>query len=154
VSLGEPIGITEAIKLRGQNDWEDEPVVEARLTDASHLPTRWYGYDGVDVVVLSTSEASLYRDLTGDSARAAALDSWVRRGGKLVLCVGKEAPEVLDSGHGLSQFSPGKFAAGDMARGQSLVVWAIAEGRQAAHGIDTYLMGETQLPSVDLSAWA
>jgi glutamate synthase (NADPH/NADH) small chain len=49
---------------------------------------------------------------------------------------------------------PGVFAAGDMARGQSLVVWAIAEGRQAAHGIDTYLMGETQLPSVDLSAWA
>ncbi len=35
----------------------------------------------------------------------------------------------------------GVFAAGDMARGQSLVVWAIAEGRQAAYGIDKYLMG-------------
>jgi hypothetical protein len=115
VSLGEPIGITEAIKLRGQNDWEDEPVVEARLSDASQLPTRWYGYDGVDVVVLSTSDASQYRDLTGDSARATALDTWVRRGGKLILCVGKEAPEVLDSEHGLAQFSPGEFAAGDMA---------------------------------------
>lgn len=40
---------------------------------------------------------------------------------------------------------PGIFAAGDMARGQSLVVWAIAEGRQAAIGIDRYLMGETVL---------
>jgi glutamate synthase (NADPH/NADH) small chain len=41
---------------------------------------------------------------------------------------------------------PGVFAAGDMRRGQSLVVWAIAEGRQAAREIDRYLMGETALP--------
>jgi glutamate synthase (NADPH/NADH) small chain len=40
---------------------------------------------------------------------------------------------------------PGVFAAGDMARGQSLVVWAIAEGRDAAIGIDRHLMGETVL---------
>ncbi len=41
---------------------------------------------------------------------------------------------------------PGVFTAGDMQRGQSLIVWAIAEGRQAARGIDTYLMGATNLP--------
>jgi glutamate synthase (NADPH/NADH) small chain len=41
---------------------------------------------------------------------------------------------------------PGVFAAGDMRRGQSLVVWAIAEGRQAARECDRYLMGETALP--------
>ncbi len=40
---------------------------------------------------------------------------------------------------------PGIFAAGDMRRGQSLVVWAITEGRQAARGVDRYLMGETVL---------
>jgi glutamate synthase (NADPH/NADH) small chain len=40
---------------------------------------------------------------------------------------------------------PGVFAAGDMRRGQSLVVWAIAEGRKAARGVDHYLMGETKL---------
>ncbi len=38
------------------------------------------------------------------------------------------------------------FAAGDMRRGQSLVVWAIREGRQAAHAIDKFLMGTTDLP--------
>ena len=38
------------------------------------------------------------------------------------------------------------FACGDMRRGQSLVVWAIREGRQAAHAIDKYLMGSTVLP--------
>jgi glutamate synthase (NADPH/NADH) small chain len=38
------------------------------------------------------------------------------------------------------------FAAGDMRRGQSLVVWAIREGRQCAHSIDKFLMGTTTLP--------
>jgi glutamate synthase (NADPH/NADH) small chain len=38
------------------------------------------------------------------------------------------------------------FAAGDMRRGQSLVVWAIREGRQAAHAVDKFLMGATSLP--------
>jgi glutamate synthase (NADPH) small chain len=40
---------------------------------------------------------------------------------------------------------PGVFAAGDMQRGQSLVVWAIADGRKAASGIDQYLLGQTEL---------
>ena len=40
----------------------------------------------------------------------------------------------------------GVFAAGDMVRGQSLVVWALAEGREAAREIDKYLMGSTTLP--------
>ena len=40
----------------------------------------------------------------------------------------------------------GVFAAGDMRRGQSLVVWAIAEGRAAARGVDAWLMGSTRLP--------
>lgn len=40
---------------------------------------------------------------------------------------------------------PGVFSAGDVRRGQSLVVWAIAEGRKAAHHMDKFLMGESQL---------
>jgi glutamate synthase (NADPH/NADH) small chain len=42
---------------------------------------------------------------------------------------------------------PGVFVAGDMGRGQSLIVWAIAEGRACAAGVDRYLVGETTLPS-------
>jgi glutamate synthase (NADPH/NADH) small chain len=42
---------------------------------------------------------------------------------------------------------PGVFTAGDMQRGQSLIVWAIAEGRSAARAIDQFLMGESQLPA-------
>jgi glutamate synthase (NADPH/NADH) small chain len=40
---------------------------------------------------------------------------------------------------------PGVFTAGDMQRGQSLIVWAIAEGRSCARGVDTYLMGSSEL---------
>jgi glutamate synthase (NADPH/NADH) small chain len=42
---------------------------------------------------------------------------------------------------------PGVFVAGDAGRGQSLIVWAIAEGRSAAAAVDQYLMGRTQLPA-------
>jgi glutamate synthase (NADPH/NADH) small chain len=41
---------------------------------------------------------------------------------------------------------PGIFTCGDMRRGQSLVVWAIREGRQCAHAVDTFLMGTSRLP--------
>ncbi len=46
------------------------------------------------------------------------------------------------------------FAAGDMRRGQSLVVWAISEGREAARKVDEYLMGYSKLPSKDAVAYA
>jgi glutamate synthase (NADPH/NADH) small chain len=42
---------------------------------------------------------------------------------------------------------PGVFVAGDMGRGQSLIVWAIAEGRACAAGVDRHLMGSTTLPA-------
>jgi glutamate synthase (NADPH/NADH) small chain len=44
---------------------------------------------------------------------------------------------------------PGVFAAGDIRRGQSLIVWAISEGRQAAYHIDKHLMGDSNLPLKD-----
>jgi glutamate synthase (NADPH/NADH) small chain len=52
---------------------------------------------------------------------------------------------VRDSDYQTS--APGLFVAGDAGRGQSLIVWAIAEGRAAAAAVDRYLEGETELPS-------
>ncbi|HQR05059.1 MAG: glutamate synthase subunit beta [Proteobacteria bacterium] len=51
-----------------------------------------------------------------------------------------------ESGEAYHTSVPGIFAAGDMRRGQSLVVWAIREGRQAARAVDAYLMGTSELP--------
>jgi len=39
------------------------------------------------------------------------------------------------------------FVTGDMQRGQSLIVWAIADGRSTARGVDAYLMGASELPA-------
>jgi glutamate synthase (NADPH/NADH) small chain len=51
-----------------------------------------------------------------------------------------------DSSGGYLTTSPKVFAAGDIRRGQSLVVWAIREGRQAARAVDEFLMGSSTLP--------
>lgn len=56
-----------------------------------------------------------------------------------------KATTDLEGGYATSV--PKVFAAGDMRRGQSLVVWAIREGRQAARAVDEYLMGSSDLPS-------
>ncbi len=53
----------------------------------------------------------------------------------------------VDVGADYHSSVPGVFACGDMRRGQSLVVWAIWEGREAARGVDAFLMGHTFLPS-------
>jgi glutamate synthase (NADPH/NADH) small chain len=63
------------------------------------------------------------------------------------LGVAKDARSNAQAAHGQFTTSvPGVFAAGDMRRGQSLVVWAINEGRGAARECDRYLMGTTDLP--------
>jgi len=56
--------------------------------------------------------------------------------------------------NGLNKYQtnqPNVFAAGDVRRGQSLIVWAISEGREAAHQIDTYLVGTSTLPKKEVS---
>ena len=69
------------------------------------------------------------------------------RGGMLEqLGVELDARGNVRTGAGSMSSVPGVFAAGDMRRGQSLVVWAIAEGRKAARDIDAWLMGDSKLP--------
>ena len=62
--------------------------------------------------------------------------------------------DVRGNVEGIKQYQTNKsnvFAAGDVRRGQSLIVWAISEGREAAHQIDTYLMGVSTLPRKEAS---
>jgi glutamate synthase (NADPH/NADH) small chain len=54
---------------------------------------------------------------------------------------------TLSCGSDWQTASPGVFVCGDAHRGASLIVWAIAEGRSAAHAVDAYLMGESDLPA-------
>ena len=54
---------------------------------------------------------------------------------------------ALSCGSDWQTDAPGVFVCGDAHRGASLIVWAIAEGRSAAHAVDAYLMGESDLPA-------
>ncbi|MEU9040751.1 MULTISPECIES: glutamate synthase subunit beta [unclassified Kitasatospora] len=63
---------------------------------------------------------------------------------QLGLATGSEGTLVRDDGFGTA--AEGVFVAGDAGRGQSLIVWAIAEGRAAAAAVDRYLRGRTELP--------
>ncbi|WP_067858015.1 glutamate synthase subunit beta [Nocardia shimofusensis] len=70
------------------------------------------------------------------------------KGGLLTdLGVGYDQRGNVQRDKGWATNVPGVFVAGDMGRGQSLIVWAIAEGRAAASAVDQYLEGETALPA-------
>jgi len=56
------------------------------------------------------------------------------------------AQAVTEGRNSYATSAPGVFAAGDIRRGQSLVVWAIREGRQCARAVDEFLMGSSELP--------
>ncbi|MGD0653014.1 MAG: hypothetical protein ABSA16_01595 [Thermoguttaceae bacterium] len=108
VSVGPTtVGIEDNPRLK-EMDLEHRPVV-ARVDDVGQLPTRWYGYEGVDALVLSTSQAEPYEKLTTDDARLDALDQWIRMGGRLVLCVGSRADEALAKDSPLARFVPGRL---------------------------------------------
>ena len=108
VSVGATsLGVAEAGKL-GSLDPECQPVV-ARVSDIERLPTQWCGYEGVDAVILSTSRPEIFGKLAANNARVEALDQWVRMGGRLVLCVGKEGNAMLAEGLPLRRFAPGRF---------------------------------------------
>ena len=63
------------------------------------------------------------------------------------LALGHDSRGAFERQQDFSTSLPGMFVAGDAGRGQSLIVWAIAEGRAAAASVDAFLMGETALPS-------
>lgn len=105
--IGRGVGL-EGSLLPEQRLINQEPVV-AHIDSLEQLPTRWYGYDGVDAVLMTTSDPAPLRRLTTTSSALAALDEWVRMGGKLVLFVGAEAGEVMAPGAPLERFLPGRF---------------------------------------------
>lgn len=104
ITVGRPLGV-----VTSEGDDSQRSTVYATVTDASQFPTRWFGYEAADAVILCTSDPTIYRKLSPTSAQVAALDEWVRLGGRLILCVGSKAGDVLGTNSPLSGFAPGKF---------------------------------------------
>ena len=88
---------------------DEQAVRHVRLSSAADLPLEWYGYEGVDAVVLGSSEPELYRPLAANTQRIDALRRWVELGGRLVIFCGTAAPELIGPGAPLADLVPGKF---------------------------------------------
>lgn len=107
VEFGPPIGLADLTRGDNQNELSQARI--ARVDEAVDLPTQWYGYEGVDVVVLTTSRADLYRPLAQNPARIAALRRWVEMGGNLVIFCGSQADELLVADGALAKLLPGRY---------------------------------------------
>ena len=102
-----PLGIADAIARLRQP--ADEAMQLVQLTDASLLPDRWYGYEGVALVVLSGTDLECYAGLAANDERTAALSKWVRHGGRLVIAVGEHGQQLLGAEGPLKSLTPGTF---------------------------------------------
>jgi hypothetical protein len=106
--LGPPPGIAELVQT-GQTE---HPLTATRIAhslDASRLPTRWCGYEGIDTLVLTTSEPAIYGPLLASPQRLEALAQWVDRGGRLLLFCGRSAADLLVPGGPLAGLIPGRY---------------------------------------------
>ena len=119
-----------------------DPAAVAELVDralAEDLGSEDLG-GGVDVTSAATIPADLILLAMGFvGPRKAGL---LEQAGVTLDARGNVAADTV----GYATSEPNVFACGDMRRGQSLVVWAIREGRQAARAVDEALMGFTELP--------
>ena len=138
------------LKLRTSSSHE-----EGAARDFAVMTTRFSGENGVvkklhcvrvdsKIEPISGSEFEIDADLV---LLAMGFVHPVHRGmiGQLALALDPRGNVLADT-VGYRSSSPKVFAAGDMRRGQSLVVWAIREGRQCAHAVDKLLTGTTALP--------
>jgi hypothetical protein len=111
LSVGAPLpGLrvprTEGQPVEGATD-DTEPLrngwlERAQVTAVRDLPDQWFGYQAVDLLVLSAGDGALLRELAGDQPRRQALAEWVRRGGRIIVGAGASAdlinavPELRD----------------------------------------------------------
>ncbi|MDR3233752.1 MAG: hypothetical protein LBT46_08850 [Planctomycetaceae bacterium] len=90
---------------------EDRRPLLVKVKSAAELPTVWFGYDAVDMVVLTTTEPEFFEGLTSGSPQIQALDTWLKLGGTILFAAGKDAGKYLESKNGvLRPFLPGKFS--------------------------------------------
>lgn len=130
VGLAPGLRLDEAVR-KARRD-QTYPIALATVDDAQRLPDAWYGYDGADVVVATTSTAGVLEQLT--DAQFMALDHWLRLGGRLVLCGGQRGAEVLAPPNRLARFSPGRTAT--------------AITQRATSGLESYAGASERLDSI------
>jgi hypothetical protein len=105
VTLSDDLGITDL--RRPSQDAPDEATVVAVVDRADDLPDFWLGYDGVDLVTLTTARDELHDHIS--DRQLAALETWVRMGGRLVLSSGSRGAELFGPHGRWDRLLPGRF---------------------------------------------
>jgi hypothetical protein len=105
VSLGTSAGLEDAVAtIRRQAETK---LTVSRVALAAQLPDRWFGYDGVDQLFITTSEKALLDSLTADQQQA--IVDWVLLGGRLILSAGRHGEALTATSSPFSKLIPGEF---------------------------------------------
>lgn len=107
VGVGPSLGLVEAFDDLGETGLRLAQAVE--LTSLESLPSEPLGYDAVDTLFIATSDAAINAAWLADTQRVQAVAAWTRRGGRLVVCIGREAATVLADGHPFAKLIPGRY---------------------------------------------
>lgn len=105
VTLGSPLTAHDSLAF------DERHAKIANVAELRQLPADWWGYEGVDAVILATGHEALGSQLLADSPRVDALDQWVRMGGRLILGVGRQAEKILAPESPLAKLAPGTLEA-------------------------------------------
>jgi hypothetical protein len=105
VGIGPDLDLPAA--LAGIKRTADASLASVQIDAAAKLPDRWWGYEGVDCVVLTTSDAAVLDGFSSDHRDA--LFTWLRLGGRLVLCTGGRGRELFADDSPWRPLAPGKF---------------------------------------------
>lgn len=110
VAMGPPVGLGELIRASSAATPDAGSTHVAQIPSPEWMPFEWYGYECVDTVVVSCSDASWFRPLPEESERIGALLRWVELGGHAVVFCGRNAAELIGPGGPLARLAPGKFS--------------------------------------------
>ncbi len=105
VTLGTDVRVEEAAVLFAR--MRDEKLVSSVMSEPSEFPDQWYGYEGVNVLLVAAGTDTPLEAISDQQYDA--LLHWLRLGGRLVLAAGRRAPELFDPSHRLHGLRPGEF---------------------------------------------
>ncbi len=112
VGVGPPVGLEEAaLTIRRR---ADSAAHVAYSSAAAELPDHWWAYEGVDTLVLPTSDATLWSQINEGQRRA--IVQWVLLGGRIILCVGNRGADVAGPASDWAKLIPGQFVEVDPLR--------------------------------------
>jgi hypothetical protein len=126
LTIGSDIEIDKALRLRRRPP--AEALIGSYVEDCARLPVHWLGYDGVDLILLTSGDAG-WQDRVSDQ-RVAAIREWVAKGGRLVVCTAANALQLMGQGGPQGQGGPlAALAPGPLTQ--------VMRQRQTA-GLETY----------------